>query len=177
MAFLKRFFSSTDQPAMKTIVYRGGVVKFRIPAQWREEYSDIEGGTFYEYRPGSGTLRLTILTLTAPRELQSDSAIDVLQSFVRAMKSEGVEGTTQVLKVGNAVFKYEQAGSERGVNLEIFYWIVANPLPPRRARVATFSYTILARQRNQSRVRRDLEMIEAEIEAAVFSPEPGVVSA
>jgi hypothetical protein len=37
---------------MKTIVYRGGVVTFRIPAHWQEEYSDIEGGTFYEDRAG-----------------------------------------------------------------------------------------------------------------------------
>ncbi len=177
MGFLKRFLSSTDPPVMKTIAYRGGVVTFRIPAHWREKYTDDEGGMFYPLHPGSGILRLTILTVTAPRELQSDSAVDIVQSFVRAMKSDGVEGTTQVRKDGNAVFKYEQAGSERGANLEIFYWIVANPLPPRRARVAIFSYTILARRRNQPRVRRDLEMLEAEIEAAVFSPEPGVVSA
>ena len=32
---------------MKSIVYRGGVVTFRIPAHLREEYSDIEGGMFY----------------------------------------------------------------------------------------------------------------------------------
>lgn len=176
MAFLKSFFSSPDEPAMKTIVYRGGVIKFRIPAHWREEYSDIEGGTFYEARPGSGTLRLTIISLTAPKVLQSDSAMDVLQDVVRALKSEGVEGTTKVRKDGNALFKYEQAASERRTSLTIFYWMVANPLPPRHARVVTFSYTIVARQRDHPRVQRDLEMLEAEIEAATLSPEIGILS-
>jgi hypothetical protein len=32
----------------KTIVYRGGIVRFRIPAHWIEEYEHEGGGTFYE---------------------------------------------------------------------------------------------------------------------------------
>lgn len=161
---------------MRTIVYRGGVVTFRIPAHWREEYSDIDGGMFYANRPGSGTLRLTILTLKAPKELRSDSAIEVLQGAVPGVKSEGVEGTAKVREDGNAVFRYEQASSERGATLILFYWLVANPLPPRHVRVATFSYTILARQRNHARIQRELEMLETEIEAARFSPQLGILS-
>jgi hypothetical protein len=60
--------------------------------------------------------------------------------------------------------------------LTIFYWIVVNPVPPHHARVATFSYTILVGQRNRSQVQRDLEMLEAEIEVASFSPQLGVVA-
>jgi len=75
-----------------------------------------------------------------------------------------------------AVFKYTQGNSERGTRLTIFYWVVANPLPPNHARIATFSYTILAEQRNQPQIRQDVEMLEAEIAAATFSPELGVVS-
>lgn len=157
-------------------MYLGGVVTFRIPAHCREEYSDTEGGTFYEDRSDSGTLRLTIITVTSPRQLQSSSAMDVLQVVVNGLKKASVEGTTRGRTDGNAVFKYKQAGLERGMRLTTFYWIVANPLPPRRARIATFSYTILAKQRNNAQVQRDLETLEAEIEAAKFSPELGVVT-
>jgi hypothetical protein len=160
---------------MKLIVYRGGVVTFRIPAHWREEYSDIEGGTFYEDRADSGTLRLTIITMTTPKQFQSGSAMNVLQVVENGLKNEGVKGTTKARNDGNAVFKYVQAASEQGMRLTIFNWIVVNPLPPHHARVATFSYTILAEQRNQSRVQRDLELLEAEIEAATFSSELGIV--
>ena len=57
--------SSCDkQPQkMKTISYRGRVVEFRIPSSWKEEYSDIDGGTFYGDKPDSGTFRLKIITL------------------------------------------------------------------------------------------------------------------
>jgi hypothetical protein len=173
MTFLKKFFPSR---AMKPIVYRGGVVTFRIPARWREEYSDTEGGTFYEDRPDSGTLRLKVITMIAPKHLQPCSATDVLQVVVNGMRSKGVEGMTTGRIDGNAVFKYEDVTSQEGVRLSIFNWIVANPLAPNRARIATFSYTVLAEQRNQSQIRQDLEMLEVEIEAATFSPELGVVS-
>jgi hypothetical protein len=158
---------------MKTIVYRGGVVTFRIPAHWREEYSDFDGGTFYEDHPDSGTLRLKIITMTTPEQSQSGFAMGMLQVVVDRLRNEQqVECTTKGRRDGNAVLMYEEAGSERGQSLTIFYWVVSNPLPPRHARAATFSYTILAEQRDSSQVQHDLEMLEAEIEAATFWPEP-----
>lgn len=174
MSLIKRFFSPPDESARKTITYRGGVVTFRIPAHWREEYSDMDGGMFYDKRFGSGTLRLTIITATSPRELHASSSLEMLKPFVKALKAEkGVEGSIQERNDGNAVLKYEEAGFERGKELTIFFWVVANPLPPRHARLATFSYTILAKQRDQSRIQRDLQMLESEIEAARFTPELG----
>src|SRR5258707_244442 len=143
--------------AMKSIVYRGGVVTFRIPAHWREEYSDTEGGTFYEDHRDSGTLRLKIITMTTSK--QPGSSMDMLQAVVNGLKSN-VEGTTKHRKDGNAIFKYEEAAFEHGRRLTIFYWVVANPSPPRHARVITFSYTILAEQRNQRQVLHDLEMLD-----------------
>ena len=160
---------------MKLIVYRGGVVSFRIPAHWREEYSNVEGGTFYEDRPDSGTLRLRIITMAPPKQPQSTSAMDVLQIVVSALKKKSAQSTTRGLKDGNALLKYEDAAFEQGRRLTIFYWVVANPLPPHHARVATFSYTILKEQRSQIQVQHDLEMLENEIEAATFSPELGIV--
>jgi hypothetical protein len=176
MAFFKKFSSPPREPEMKSIVYRGGVVTFRIPVHWREEYSDDEGGTFYADHPDSGTLRLTITSATAPKQVQSRSGFDLLQMIENGLRSEGVKGTIKDREDGNAVFKYEQAASERGMRLTIFYWIVANAVPPHHARVATFSYTIPARQRTQSAIQRDLEMLDAEIEAASFSPQLGVLA-
>jgi hypothetical protein len=68
-------------------VYRGGIVTFRIPAHWCEEYSDMEGGTFYGDHSQSGTLRLTIITVEKPKQGQSPSALDVLETIVNGLKS------------------------------------------------------------------------------------------
>jgi hypothetical protein len=78
MPFRKKSTPSTDHPKMKTIAYRGGIVTFRIPTHWREEYSDTDGGMLYEEHPDSGTLRLTIITMTVPEQRQETSALDVL---------------------------------------------------------------------------------------------------
>lgn len=161
--------------AMKSVVYRGGVVTFRVPAHWREEYSDLEGGMFYEDRRGSGTLRLKVITMAAPKQSQINSAMGVLQIVVDALRKKNVESTTKDRSDGNALLKYEEPSSEPGTPFTTFYWVFANRLPPRHARVVTFSFTFLAKQRNEQRIRRDLEMLDAELEAATFSPEMGVV--
>ena len=43
-----------DTASLKTINYRGGVVRFRIPASWNEEYEEAGGGTFYAPGDDSG---------------------------------------------------------------------------------------------------------------------------
>ena len=37
-----------SEPKLKKISYRGGVVEFSIPANWKEEYERDGGGMFYE---------------------------------------------------------------------------------------------------------------------------------
>jgi hypothetical protein len=54
-----------DQDGMKTIRYRGGIVTFRIPAHWTEEYEEEGGGIFYNEDNDSGTLRLNVLTFAS----------------------------------------------------------------------------------------------------------------
>src|SRR3954471_16013798 len=57
-----------DTVPLKTITYRGGLVRFRIPADWQEEYEEAGGGTFYAPDDQSGALRLNVLTMEAPPE-------------------------------------------------------------------------------------------------------------
>lgn len=56
---------SNPEPAMKEIVYRGGIVVFSIPSNWKEEYEPNGGATFYQEGFKTGTLRLSILTVSA----------------------------------------------------------------------------------------------------------------
>jgi hypothetical protein len=148
----------------KTISYRGGVVTFRVPSNWREEYEPDGGGTFYEDNPDSGTLRLNVITAKAPMPITLESAPDILAGLVATSER------SETLANNCAVVRYEQRAEEQGHPLLITYWSVAQPLPPNHARVATFSYTLRAHQRKDSQVQAELDMLDREIRAATFAP-------
>jgi hypothetical protein len=168
MAFWKKSVSPPKDPGMKTIVYRGGVVTFRIPSYWCEEYSDFEGGAFFEDSPDSGTLRLKVIALAAPDEVGPNSAMEILQVAIDRIEDMDADGSTKVREDGNAVLRYEHTTYERDTPLTIYYWVVANPVPPRHARIATFSYTVLAERRNEPETQRELLMLQDEIDSATF---------
>ncbi len=172
MDFLKKTFSSGDSDPkkslpMKTICYRGGVVTFRIPASWQEEYSDVDGGAFYEDKPDSATFRLKLITAKFPSEITSESATSILNTI------GFVKGEARRQPNGDALARFEQSSVDRGQKIKIIYWVVANPVPPKHARIATFSYTILQRKRDYSATIRDIEMLEKEILKARFATEVG----
>jgi hypothetical protein len=150
---------------MKTISYRGGVVTFRIPASWKEEYSDADGGTFYEDKPDSGSLRLKLITAKLPSEITSDSVTSLLNTL------RVVQGQAMRQPNGNAFARYEEQSVDRGRRIKILYWIVANPVPPKHARIATFSYTVLQGQERHPMVMHDIQMLEKEILEARFATE------
>nr|AIA15874.1 Acyltransferase [uncultured bacterium]AIA16054.1 Acyltransferase [uncultured bacterium] len=57
-----------------------------------------------------------------------------------------------------------------GTRSKSTYWSVAQPVPPSHARVATFSYTLRAHQRNDPQFQAELDMLDREIRAASFAP-------
>jgi len=159
-----------DQQALKTIHYRGGVVRFRIPADWKEEYEADGGGTFFKDVPDSGTFRLSVLTMRSPSEVKSNSAAAILSSLRQA--SNGVEN----LPNGSAIIHFVQEVEEHGENISVSYWLLANPLPPDHARIANFSYTILKRQRTDPRFQDELKLLDREVRAVVFASEIGTAT-
>jgi hypothetical protein len=69
-------------PALKTINYRGGVIRFRIPSDWLEEYEDAGGATFHKPGEETGTLRVNVITGEGPPEklLSADTLGEVFAS-------------------------------------------------------------------------------------------------
>ena len=152
---------------MKAIVYRGGVLRFRIPASWKEEYSDVDGGTFYEDVPHSGTLRVKVITLEISAESGGVSLPKVLEPLPQHLE----KSQEDVQYVGeNALVRYDEPSVEKGTRLRIFYWVLANPVHPRNARVVTFSYTVLDSQTNRAQLQPELDMLNAEILRTEFAP-------
>ena len=156
---------------LKTIVYRGGVVRFRVPADWQEEYEPAGGGTFYAPGDETGTLRLNVTTFGVPpgRTLSDDA-----EGFLAPFASKyGV--SVQTLRPGVAMIRYDLPAEDRRQALMIRYWQIAQVIPPGHVRQSLFSYTVLAKLFNDWQVGQEMDLLEREVSAAEFAPVIGVV--
>lgn len=154
---------------MKTINYRGGLVRFRIPAQWIEEYEDDGGGTFYADDPDSPTLRLNVVTFRASRLVDENTPSELLNS-----RAEKTGQSIVLLDTGNSVIAYNQRFEEDGHNLLIFYWELANAVPPSHGRLAIFSLTILESQQHDPAIIETIQMVDREVKASELATELGI---
>lgn len=163
-------FGKKDAPGdkLKTIVYRGGIVRFKIPAKWVEEYEEDGGGTFYQNRPDSGTLRLNILTARAPDDIEGDLPVHALSTLPDVNPEEITK-----LATGNALVRSLERTEEQGHKITLYWWYLANTVPPNHMRIANFSYTILTSQENLDSFRKEIELLDEQIKHAVFHPELG----
>jgi hypothetical protein len=150
---------------MKTIAYRGGLVTFRIPHDWLEEYERDGGGTFYEDRPDSGTLRLSTMTMEGQKAADTDDLLAALK---------GKPADPELLASGDAIVTYQQPTEEGGEAVRMTYWLVANAVEPRHVRIAIFSHTVLAKHANAPATIAEVEMLDHEIRNATFSRRLGV---
>jgi hypothetical protein len=150
---------------LKTIDYRGGVVRFAIPASWLEEYEPQGGGTFYRDHPDSGTLRLNVLTFEG-KGLPDKEAL---------LRAAGQSGTPEWLPTGNAFVSYRTSASENGETLAVFHWHLANAVAPRHLRLALFSYTVLADQADSAAVKQEVQLLTEQVRNATFSADLGSV--
>jgi hypothetical protein len=155
---------------LKTIQYRGGVVTFRIPSGWREDYAPDGGADFYEDVPDSPTFRLAVTTLRAPFPITPNSSPEILAALRQS--SHGIER----LPSGLALIRYTEPSVDRGQQLFITYWLVAHPVPPDHARLATFSFTILDHQQHDASIQATLQMLDREVRMATFAAELGLTS-
>src|SRR5205085_1907969 len=169
MALCSSLFSANaDEVKLKKISYRGGVVEFSIPANWKAESEHDDRGIFYEDSPDSGTLRVSVITAKSPAPFKDKPASDALR-VLRQAQSRQIESLTN----GNALLHYSEPATESGHKLHMVYWIVANPVRPDHIRIATFSYTLLEGQHEQQRFKNEIALIDAQIRKAAFSKELG----
>jgi hypothetical protein len=153
----------------KAITYRGGLAEFRIPLHWVEEYASEDGGAFYDPTPGSDTLRLEVLTLRSSTPVTSATPLELVRS--RAAQHGA---TAERLPSGNALIAYSVLAEEDGIPLVIYYWEVANSIPPAHARLAVFSLTTV-RSKNAQK-SSNLEWVDREVRALQFSSTLGEVA-
>jgi hypothetical protein len=148
---------------LKMVSYRGGLVFFALPATWREEYQPDGGGTFHDDRPGSGTLRLNVLSF-------SSKGVPAQQMAATAFP----KGSFELLQDGFPLRKTVAAAEEKGRKLRLHSWEIAVPVTPNSLRIVAFRHTVLAEQEKDQQIVQELEFIDRSVRAATFSQEPGI---
>jgi hypothetical protein len=154
--------------SLKEINYHGGVINFKIPSNWKEEYEKDGGGTFYEDAPDTGTLRLSIITMQAPPDVKGNLPAQALSSI-----SSIDQNNIEILDNGNALAHAIQRTEEQETKITIYWWYLANHLPPNHVRLANYSYTILTSKENDNNIQEEIMLLEGLIKTAVFHPELG----
>lgn len=163
---------------MQEVDYRGGLLRFRVPAAWVVELGEEGGGTFYEDRPDGGVLRLNVLTFRVP----SGTAADTLRQALTP-RAEGEESgrhaehapgePIEFMPNGNAMRTYTQAAQDGEDRVIQRYWEIANAVPPDHLRLAIFSYTFPPGDEDKPDQRRLVAVLDRELRAAVFAAERG----
>ena len=149
---------------LKNINYRGGIACFNIPDGWKEEYEPAGGATFYEDRPDSGTLRLNVLSF-------SSNGRETGEQMVASLIAQS---GFMALRDGLGIKQYVKTAEENGEQLHLHYWEVAVPLDCCSARLAIFSYTMLASQAKDQQAQREIELLGRCIRDGIFSRDQGV---
>jgi hypothetical protein len=119
---------------IKQIVTHGGQVRFRIPTEWTAEYDENGNGEFYLPGTVAPTLRLDLVSLKSPSQLDTHSFTEILRADADQI---------EILNDRTAMRSYSNSVDDRGNKLRIHYWEVANLMPPKHARLAIFSLTLL----------------------------------
>lgn len=151
---------------LKEINLKGGVIRFKIPSNWKEEYSEKGKGAFYEDAPDTGTLRVDVLTMEAPHDAKGNLPVLALSSLPD-IDQENIE----ILDNGNALAYEVERDDEQGTKWTLYWWHLANYVPPDYVRIASFSYAILTSKENDRKTKEEIELIESQIRNAVFNPE------
>ena len=157
---------------LKTIVYRGGVITFRVPMDWIEDYGERGGGTFYRDTPQAGTLRLYVTRMSHEKIVTPELVYNEPSVDYRGMKRSFLPDL-QMLPNGNSVLRHRRTSLSWFRRIVLHFWQVYNPVPPHHMRLALFSYTVLKARDTNPECIQEIELLDREIRCAQFYPELG----
>ncbi len=152
----------------KEVVYRGGLIRFSVPKHWIQKYEPDGGGIFYDDKPNAGTLRLSVITTKAPRKIDNKSTRAALESFPDVKPAD-----IKDLRNGNAVTTIVERATEAGTPITLYWWYVANAVPPQHVRIAAFSYTVATANERAPQTRAELKFLDEAIQNVRFHPKLG----
>jgi hypothetical protein len=150
-----------DGPGLREVDYRGGLVRFHIPATWRDEYDPEGGGTFFDPASRQRTLRLHTLAIEKPGQAGRDD-----MAFLLGSLRPRSECTLATLADGRLLLKHVDTGREAGIDLVLYTWQLARSISADRARLAVFTLAVPAAGALDVLSRDDRRRVERIVRAA-----------
>jgi hypothetical protein len=152
----------------KTIECGGGLVSFRLPQDWMEEYEESGGGTFFAPEDDSVVLRLDVFSMRSPRELRAGDCGSVfagMDSFASGVVSP--VGKDQAICV---VPPQRVEGDDAAIDFHV--WSVARVVAPRLVRLAGFTASAAVGLEDQAQIDDTIAMLLDQVKACVVSQAP-----
>jgi hypothetical protein len=78
------------------------------------------------------------MTVSLPTGVDRGTALDLLKTLDSLKSLPQMPGRAEAMANGNALATAELSSIEGGQKIKIFYWFLANSVPPKHARLATF---------------------------------------
>jgi hypothetical protein len=136
----------------------GEKIRFLIPHEWVEVDDGPDNYLYQAPHADSGWLRVSLITVTTDEPEER-----LLQLFADSGDLYISE------KRGNYVQRSEKRSHENGNDIYLYYWKVANVVPPDRVLEAVFSYTILAERREDTETQDTVELVGTLVAETIFS--------
>ncbi len=136
----------------------GNKLRFLIPHEWVEEEEAEDYYLYHAPEADTGWFRASLITVVTV-----EPAAKRLREIVRS----------QAYKLDRQSGNYYQSSTKdsvlEGDRIRLYFWTVANAVPPDRVLKAVFSYTILADRINDAATKRTVRLLGGLVRRAIFS--------
>jgi|SRR5579864_8759190 len=138
----------------------GNKLSFLIPHDWVEVFEE-DHYLYHQPETESGWLRVSLITARSSDEAPSEH----LKKVFDGRQNVKVEHQT-----GNLVSISEKDSEEDGDRIHLYYWMVANVVPPDLVREAVFSYTVRQDRIDEEETKQMVRLVGELVSRADFSP-------
>ena len=137
----------------------GDALSFLIPHDWVQGQSEDDHYLYHLPETDSGWLRVSLITIKVPKGNVSRKLDEIF---------EGEKHVTIEEQTGNRVCTWEKDSEESGVPIHLFYWKIANAVPPHLVREAIFSYAVLSDLADLKETRDVVDLVGRLVSQAEF---------
>lgn len=152
------------QMKMKEISFREGLLKLRVPADWKEVPQEGNRLAIRPPNPRDGMLGVEIYDLKADEDLTPENFPNNFGLAVHAILTPEYNGEIpiSVTPTGMAMSLSQQLDEKERNLYKTVDWALGRSFAPRRLLVAVVSYTFQLKREKDYVIRRNLAMIRRE---------------
>jgi hypothetical protein len=149
---------------LRNVSHFDGLLNCRVPRDFVQQIEEDGTRVFWKPKGISGTLRISLLTA------KRDTVPDGNPAMFLLGNSKDMAPAIE-LSNGNVYRCYREESSEDGEALAIYWFKVANYIPPVNYRLALFSFTVRLAEEASAEIQRQLAILNKELPACRFSRE------